>query len=193
MVQSDFTSLLAHSGWEQFLESGEGCTNDSLRSPDYVPRSSEISFGSWAEPDSYWCAEDGFNDGRVELFWQVELPQLAKEILGLLDKIQDLYSSHTEYNQQWNVSQVSLSTSSKYAVSWLLEMRPRTTVSSANLIIEAELWEDTQSCVVEQGTQDTALWGSYVQSDGVLGELAYFHHLRSAGEEVLNPVTEWRV
>ncbi len=46
---------------------------------------------------------------------------------------------------------------------------------------------------VEQGTQDTALWGSYVQGDGVGGELAHFHHLRSAVEEVLNPVTEWRV
>ncbi len=42
---------------------------------------------------------------------------------------------------------VSLSTSPKYAVSSLLEMRPRTTVSSANLTIEVELWEDTQSCV----------------------------------------------
>ncbi len=46
---------------------------------------------------------------------------------------------------------------------------------------------------VEQGTQDTALWGSYVQGDGVGGELAYFHHLCSGGEEILNPVTEWRV
>ncbi len=43
---------------------------------------------------------------------------------------------------------------------------------------------------VEQGTQDTALWGSYVQGYGVGGELAHFHHLRSAGEEILNPVTE---
>ncbi len=34
---------------------------------------------------------------------------------------------------------VSLSTSPKYAVSSLLEMRPRTTVSSANLTIEVEL------------------------------------------------------
>ncbi len=42
---------------------------------------------------------------------------------------------------------VSLSTSSKYAVSSLLLMRPRTTVSSANWMIEVELWEDTQSCV----------------------------------------------
>ncbi len=46
---------------------------------------------------------------------------------------------------------------------------------------------------VEQGAQDTALWGSYVQGDGVWGELADFHLFRSAGEEVLNPVTEWRV
>ncbi len=43
---------------------------------------------------------------------------------------------------------------------------------------------------VEQGTQDTALWGSYIQDYGVGGKLAYFHHLGSAGEEVLNPVTE---
>ncbi len=46
---------------------------------------------------------------------------------------------------------------------------------------------------VEQGTQDTPLWGFYVQDDGVGGELAYIHHLRSAGEEILNPVAEWRV
>ncbi len=45
---------------------------------------------------------------------------------------------------------------------------------------------------VEQGAQDTALWGSYVQGDGVGGELADFHHLRSAGEDILNPVTKWR-
>ncbi len=53
----------------------------------------------------------------------------------------------------------------------------------------------TVVCVerLEQGTQDIALWGSYVQGDGVGGELAHFHHLRSAGEEVLNPVTEWSV
>ncbi len=46
---------------------------------------------------------------------------------------------------------------------------------------------------VEQGTQDTTLWGSYVQGDGVGGDLAHFHHLRSAGVEILKPVTEWRV
>ncbi len=38
---------------------------------------------------------------------------------------------------------------------------------------------------VEQGTQDADLWGSYIQVDGVGGELAHFHHLWSAGEEVL--------
>ncbi len=43
---------------------------------------------------------------------------------------------------------------------------------------------------VEQGAKDTALWGSYVQGDGVGGELADFHHLWSGGEEILNPVTE---
>ncbi len=62
-------------------------------------------------------------------------------------------------------------------------------------MIEVELWEDMQSCVerVEQGTQDTTVWGSYVQGDGVGGEPAHFYQLRSAGEEILNPVTEWRV
>ncbi len=50
----------------------------------------------------------------------------------------------------------------------------------------------TVVCVerVEQGAQDTALWGSYVQGYGVGGELADFHHLWSGGEEILNPVTE---
>ncbi len=36
---------------------------------------------------------------------------------------------------------------------------------------------------VEQGAQDTTLWGSCIQGDGVGGELAYFHHLRSAVED----------
>ncbi len=43
---------------------------------------------------------------------------------------------------------------------------------------------------VEQGTQYTTLWGSYVQGDGVGGELAHFYHLRSACGEILNPVTD---
>ncbi len=42
----------------------------------------------WHEPDSNWCAEGGFNDGRVERFqqllWQAALPQLAKEVQPLL-------------------------------------------------------------------------------------------------------------
>ncbi len=87
-VQSDFTIPFAQSGWVHFLDSGAGCTNDSLSSPDYPLKSSEVIFGSWAEPDSYWSAEDGFNDGKVEPFQQllrqVELPQLAKEVQPLL-------------------------------------------------------------------------------------------------------------
>ncbi len=51
----------------------------------YAP-ASVVRFCSWAEPDVYWSAEDGFNDGRVELFqqllWQFELPQLAKATTG---------------------------------------------------------------------------------------------------------------
>ncbi len=43
---------------------------------------------------------------------------------------------------------------------------------------------------VEQGAQDTALWGSYVQGYRVGGELADFHHLWSGGEEILNQVTK---
>ncbi len=97
-VQSDFASPFAHSGWVQFLKRGEGCTNESLSSPAYPLSSSEVRFGIWAEPDSYyiickmtkcyWRAEDGFNDCRVELFqqlrWQVELSQLLKEVQPLL-------------------------------------------------------------------------------------------------------------
>ncbi len=46
--------------------------------------------------------------------------------------------------------------------------------------------EHTVVCVerIEQGGQDTALWGSCARGDGVGGELFYFHHLRSAGEEI---------
>ncbi len=43
---------------------------------------------------------------------------------------------------------------------------------------------------VEQGIQKATLWGSCIQGDGVGGELTNFHHLRSAGEEFLNPVSE---
>ncbi len=55
-VQSDFSSPFAHSGWVQFLESGEGCTNDSLSSPDYPPYSIRRSDDLVAELNhSYWC------------------------------------------------------------------------------------------------------------------------------------------
>ncbi len=36
-VQCDFASPFAQSGLVQFLESSEGCTNDSLSSLDYPP------------------------------------------------------------------------------------------------------------------------------------------------------------
>ncbi len=91
-VQSDFASTFAHSGWVQLLEVREGCTSNSLSSPDYLLQSSEVRLGSWAESDSYWSAEDVLNYGRLELFqqllWQVELSQLVKEVqpqLGLFD------------------------------------------------------------------------------------------------------------
>ncbi len=45
--------------------SGEGCTNDSLSSPDYPQQSPVVRFGSGVKPDSYKCAEDGLNDGRI--------------------------------------------------------------------------------------------------------------------------------
>ncbi len=57
--------------------------------------------------------------------------------------------SSRERQLSWH-HDVSLSTSSKYAASSLLLMRPRTTVSSANLMIEVELWEDTQSWVYRE-------------------------------------------
>ncbi len=49
-----------------------------------------------------------------------------------------LFSFSHIQRETWH-HDVSLSTSSKYAVSSLLEMRPRTTVSSANLIIDVDL------------------------------------------------------
>ncbi len=45
-VQSDFASPFAHSGKIQFLENGEGYTNDSLSNPDSPPLSSEVRLGS---------------------------------------------------------------------------------------------------------------------------------------------------
>ncbi len=68
--------------WVQFLESGEGCTNDSLSSPDYPSLSSEVRCGSWAEPDRYWRAEDGFND--VRLCFPVSCPCVVLLISSLV-------------------------------------------------------------------------------------------------------------
>ncbi len=42
-VQSDFDSPFAHSGYVQFLESGEGCTNDSLSSLDWPLLRSDLA------------------------------------------------------------------------------------------------------------------------------------------------------
>ncbi len=76
--------------WDRLLE-GRNCScvwSSGAQSSVASTRPSEVRFGSWAEPDSYWSAEDWFNDGRVELFqqllWQVELPQLVKEVQPLL-------------------------------------------------------------------------------------------------------------
>ncbi len=62
-------------------------------------------------------------------------------LLSLPKVYNQLFSfAHVQREKQlsWH-HDVSLSISSKYAVSSLLEMRPRTTVSSANLTIEVEL------------------------------------------------------
>ncbi len=62
-------------------------------------------------------------------------------LLSLPEVYNQLFSfAHVQRERQlsWH-HDVSLSTSPKYVVSSLLEMRPRTTVSSANLTIEVEL------------------------------------------------------
>ncbi len=50
-MQSDFASTFAHSGEVQFLESREGCTNDSLSSPNYSLPSSEHEGSSHSSRD----------------------------------------------------------------------------------------------------------------------------------------------
>ncbi len=60
----------------------------------------------------------------------LSLPEVYNQLFSLL--------TFRERQLSWH-HDVSLSTSPKYAVSSLLEMRPRTTVSSANLTIEVEL------------------------------------------------------
>ncbi len=66
------------------------------------------------------------------------------------------FCSHSERDSCPGTMMKSL-TSSKYAVSSLLEMMPRTTVSSANLIIDVDLERTRSHGVerVEQGAQDT--------------------------------------
>ncbi len=56
-----------------------------------------------------------------------------------LSEVHKQLFSFAHIQRETVVCDVRLSTSSKYAVSSLLEMRPRTTVSSANLIIDVEL------------------------------------------------------
>ncbi len=71
-------------------------------------------------------------------------------LLSLPEVYNQLFSfAHVQRQLSWH-HDVSLSTSFKYAASSLLLMRPRTTVSSANLMIEVELWEDTQSWVYRE-------------------------------------------
>ncbi len=62
-------------------------------------------------------------------------------LLSLPEGHDQLFSfAHVQRERQLSwYHDASLSTSSKYAVSSLLEMRPRTTVSSANLTIGVEL------------------------------------------------------
>ncbi len=61
-------------------------------------------------------------------------------LLSLPEVYNQLFSfAHVQRETVVLAHDVSLSTSPKYAVSSLLEMRPRTTVSSANLTIEVEL------------------------------------------------------
>ncbi len=72
-------------------------------------------------------------------------PTDHKRSVGPLLSIPEVYNqlfSFAHFQRERQLSwdhDVSLSTSSKYAASSLLLMRPRTTVSSANLTIEVEL------------------------------------------------------
>ncbi len=72
----------------------------------------------------------GPTDHKRSVGQQVSLSEVHNQLFGLL--------TFRERQLSWH-HDVSLSTSSKYAVSSLLEMRPRTTVSSANLIIDVDL------------------------------------------------------
>ncbi len=80
------------------------------------------------------------------------VPLIVKSVgplLSLSEVHDQLFSfAHIQRDRQlsWH-HDVSLSTSSKYAVSSLLEMRPRTTVSSANLTIEGAVRGHAVVCV----------------------------------------------
>ncbi len=73
----------------------------------------------------------GPTDHKRSVGQQVSLSEVHNQLFSF---------AHIQRERQlsWH-HDVSLSTSSKYAVSSLLEMRPRTTVSSANLIIDVDL------------------------------------------------------
>ncbi len=83
----------------------------------------------------------GPTDHKRSVGLLLSLPEVHDQLLSLL--------TFRERQLSWH-HDVSLSTSSKYAASSSLLMRPRTTVSSANLTIEVELWEDTQSWVYRE-------------------------------------------
>ncbi len=70
-----------------------------------------------------------------------DLKRVVGPLLSLPEVHDQLFSfAHVQRERQLSwYHDVSLSTSSKYAASSLLLMRPRTTVSSANLMIEVEL------------------------------------------------------
>ncbi len=65
-VQTDFATPFAHSGLDKYSpgEWGLGRVIPVIRS---AVQHSLLRSDLVAEPDSYWSAEDGFNDGRVEL------------------------------------------------------------------------------------------------------------------------------
>ncbi len=73
----------------------------------------------------------GPTDHKRSVGQQVSLSEVHNQLFLVL-------LTFRERQLSWH-HDVSLSTSSKYAVSSLLEIRPRTTVSSAHLIINVEL------------------------------------------------------
>ncbi len=83
----------------------------------------------------------GPTDHKRSVGPQLSLPEVYHQLFSFAHVQREMLPWHHD---------VSLSTSSKYAVSSLLEMRTRTTISSANLTIEVELWEDTQSWVYRE-------------------------------------------